>query len=303
MTQYYQHRTAALLAIAGSGILSFVDNFVAQISLEKSLWQFHFFRAVFALPVFIVWARVYGISLRPKKLGAVALRSVIVAAGLLLYFGALGFLPVAQAGSGIFSAPIWVLIFSVVLFKKRIGVAQILAIGAGFAGVLMLLQPDLANLSMLSLLPLVSGVFYGLGMMTTRHWCRGENALAVAAGVFVVFGIVGAIMLAGLTIWPLHSAIAPFLAKGWSTPTPRFLWLTLLQTLGAVVAVSLVTKAYRIGDPPSVSVFEYSFLVFAALWSYILWQQSTNALAIAGILVIIGSGITISVFGKTKDPE
>jgi drug/metabolite transporter (DMT)-like permease len=78
-------------------------------------------------------------------------------------------------------------------------------------------------------------------------------------------------------------------------PTFRFLWLTLLQAVGAVIAVTCISQAYRIGTPSYVAVIEYSFLIFASLWSFLLWGIPTNALSIAGIAVILIAG-----FGLTK---
>jgi drug/metabolite transporter (DMT)-like permease len=298
MTQYYQHWTAALLAMGASAILSFVDNFVAKVALDASLWQFHLVRAIFALPLIGLIAWISGASLRPKNTLRVALRSGFVVVGLLIYFGALGFLSVAQAGAGIFSAPLWLLLFSVVIFGRKIGIRQVLAVFAGFSGVLMLLQPDLTTLSVLSFLPLLAGAFYGMGMLVTRHWCNDESPLAMTAGIFVIFAIVSSVVLLALTLWPVSPSYQGFLTGGWTTPTPRFMALTLLQSAGAVVAVTLLTQAYRVGDPPNVSVFEYSFLIFASILSYVLWGHSSNFLAQCGIATIICAGIVISTAEK-----
>lgn len=296
------HIKAALSAMSGSAILGFIDNFVGPISQEAGLWQFHMMRSLIALPVIFVWAWVLGISLWPKNFRATLLRSLAVTSGLLIYFGALGLVSVAQAGAGIFSAPIWVLIFTALLFRQKIHIRQILAIGVGFGGVLMLLQPDWASFSTLSFLPLLSGAFYGLGMMATRHWCSQETALSLVTGVLVLFGMAGAVMLAVLAWVPVPDGLNSFLVQGWVTPSRSFLWLTLLQALGSIVAVALLTQAYKIGDPPNVSVFEYSFLIFAAIWSYFLWEQTTNMQALVGIAFIIVSGLTIALTGKRHLP-
>jgi drug/metabolite transporter (DMT)-like permease len=105
-----------------------------------------------------------------------------------------------------------------------------------------------------------------------------------------VMGVVSALMLGVFTLWPVSHEAAGFIVRGWVPPSPLFLWLTLAQALGAIAAVSLITQAYRIGDPSFTAVYEYSFLVFAGLWSYSLWGQTTNLLACLGIGVILLSG-------------
>lgn len=293
-----QNMKAAILAMAASAILSFIDNFVGEVAKEAGLWQFQFFRMLFALPLLLIAARLSGVALKPQNLPRVVLRSLLVSTGLLIYFACLGLLPVAQAGAGLFSAPLWILVFSAIFFGQRVGLGQSVIVLFGFVGVLLLLQPDLSSLTPLSLLPVVAGAFYGLGMMATRHWCSQEGALILAIGVFLTIGLVGLVMLLGLS--GTGSESSDFLARGWVTPNWRFLWLTFMQAVGAVIAVSLITQAYRIGEPGFVSLFEYSFLIFATLWALLLWDIPAHATAIFGIGIIILSGTALTLQARKK---
>lgn len=283
---------AALLALFASAILSFIDNFVYVVSQEAGIWQFQIMRALFAVPVLLLIAKVTSHNLRPAHWGKLALRSLTVSTGLLIYFASLGILPVAQAGAGLYSAPIWVLLFSALLFATPITLLQLFAIICGFSGVLMLLQPDLAGLSNLSFLPLIAGLFYGLGMLLTGHLCVKESPLSLTIGVITTIGLISLGFLTYFTLSPVENPT--FITSGWVTPTPRFLWLTLFQALGAVVAVSCISQAYRIGTPSYVAVIEYSFLIFASLWAYLLWGAKTNTLSVIGIMVILASGIALT---------
>ena len=288
--QTTQSGQAALLALAASAILSFIDNFVAAVSEEAGLWQFQLFRAAFALPLLIVAARLIGKSLRVVHFGRIAMRSIVVSIGLLIYFASLGALPVSQAGAGLFSAPLWVALLSVILFRQQIGRMMAFAVVLGFAGALTLLQPDVSNLTLLSVMPLAAGLFYGLGMMLTRHWCADESAMSLAIGIFLTIGIVSLVMLFWVTARPGST----FMSAPWAMPTARFLWLTLLQAVGAVFAVTLIAQAYRIGNPTMVSVFEYSFLIFASIWAFVLWGATSDTLAWVGNIVIVASGILMA---------
>lgn len=289
-----QNITAAGLALAASAILSLIDNFVALVAEEAGLWQFQVFRTVFALPLLIVIGRMSSRSMRPVNLKGLIARSMAVSIGLLIYFAALGALPVAQAGAGLFSAPLWVALLTVFVFRQSLGPLGVCAVVLGFAGALMLLQPDLDNLTVLSFMPLAAGFFYGLGMMLTRHWCADESAVTLAIGIFVTIGLAGLIMLGVVTIWPGKT----FISAPWAAPSARFLWLTLFQAVGAVFAVTLIAQAYRIGSPAMVAVFEYSFLIFASLWAFVLWGTATNLLAWVGIGVILLSGLLMMLAQK-----
>lgn len=284
---------ASLLAIAASALLSFTDNFVGLVSQESGLWQFQLFRTLFALPIITIGVLLTRANFKVYNVKKIAVRSTIISIGLLIYFSSLGFLPVAQAGAGLFSAPIWVMFFSIVFFKNKASLMKILTISVGFIGVLMLLQPDTQNLTLFSLFPLIAGAFYGFGMLITRYWCSVESAVALTLGVFICMGIISIIMVTVIFFYPTDSNA--FIFQGWKPITANFLVLTFLQSLGGVISVTLITQAYKIGEPSFTSIFEYTFLIFAAVWTFLLWGETTNEIALFGVIVIISSGISLSV--------
>ncbi|MEL7344997.1 MAG: EamA/RhaT family transporter, partial [Pseudomonadota bacterium] len=81
-------------------LISIIDNYVVVIAEEFGLWQFQFTRSLMAIPFVLIAARVAGETLRPKNLGRVVVRSAVVSIGLMIYFGTLAFLPIAQAIAG-----------------------------------------------------------------------------------------------------------------------------------------------------------------------------------------------------------
>ncbi|WP_299949584.1 DMT family transporter [uncultured Ruegeria sp.] len=284
---------AVFAALFASAVLSFSDNFVAAVSQEAGLWQFQVTRTLIAVPVIVLLAYLFGVPLRVRSMARLALRSLVISVGLLMYFASLGFLPVAQAGAGLFSSPIWVLVFAVIFLGKRVNIWQVTAMGLGFSGVLMLLQPDLSDASLLLLLPLASGALYGLGALVTKHLCQNENAPTLAVGVFSAMGLISLVLLIYFTAFPPQSDDAPFFARGWEGVSNRFLLLTFCQSLAAVAAVVVIAQAYRVGEPAFVAVCEYSFLVFAAIWTFLLWGETTNDLAVGGIIAILVAGISM----------
>jgi len=166
----------------------------------------------------------------------------------------------------------------------------------GFAGALMLLQPEIQNLTAFSLMPLTAGLFYGLGMMLTRYWCSQESPLTLTLGIFLSIGLVGMAMLIVVSLWPGDT----YISVPWTAPSAVFLRLTLYQAIGAVIAVSLIAQAYRMGNPALIAVFEYSFLIFASLWAFLLWGSVTNGLSWLGIAVVVTSGVLMAVSSRNN---
>ena len=287
-----------LMIVAAMSLIGLIDNFVPIIAEKAGLWQFHALRSMIAVTIISVVIKARGRQLMPKRPLAVALRSSAIAASMLLYFGSLVLMPIAEAGAGLFTSPIFVLIFSVLFFKTQIGIWRIVAVGTGFVGVIMVLKPDLSDFQLIILFPLIAGMLYGLGQTVTRHWCADEDTLVVLLGFFVVIGIAGLVGTAVLTAFPPTAELreaAPFFLTGWEPPTAIFLFWTAVQAVGSIVAVAGLVRGYQIADPTFMGVFEYSFLLFAGVWGYILWRHLPDATAILGICLIVAAGATITV--------
>lgn len=305
MTQIAQNQTprgAVYISIAML-MISFVDNFFPIAAAEAGLWQFHIMRGFLIVPIFILISRFTGARILPRSLAHVFARTLMLGIGMLLYFAGLGLLPIAQVGAGLFTSPIWILIFSTLIFGDRIGVFRISAMIAGFSGVLLILRPDFNNLSLLTIIPLASGAFYGFSMLLTRKLCTAEDTLCLTAGSFAMLALLGIFGLTFFTIFP-YEADTPemlFLTRGWVTPSLRFWGVLLLQVVGSMGAVFLLTKAYQIGESSYIAIFEYSFLGFAAGWAWILWGTTMDMLSAAGIIVIVISGVVIALRSKSAD--
>jgi len=168
--------TAAVAILIYALLIGFTDNFVRIIAVEAGLWQFHAVRAVMALILLKLAALAVGLDLRPARVGPVVARSVIHASAMLIYFGCLAFLPVAQVAAGLFTAPIFVLLFSKFIYGQRIGPVRIVAVACGFAGVLMLLGTEaLEGATLAAVLPVFAGALYAFGNIATREWCGGGH--------------------------------------------------------------------------------------------------------------------------------
>ncbi len=286
----------AALICGGMMLLGITDNFVRLISDQAGLWQFHLMRSAMAVPMIALAALVLGLALRPRNLGAVAGRSAAQTLAMLLYFGALPMMPIAQVGAALFTAPIWVLLFSALLYRRRIGPRDALAVALGFAGVLAMLRPDPANLSPLTLMPLAAGALYGYSNLLTRERCAGESVATLVCGFFGGLGLAAALALALLAVAPAPAswqAAAPFLTAGWQPVTASLSFWIFVQAAGSLVGVALIARGYQSGATSALAVFEYSFLLTASFWAWILWGERLAAPDFIGIAMILASGALI----------
>ena len=279
---------AAGCVLTAMAIIGFIDQFVAVIAETSSLWTFHLLRSALMWGLALVWLAVAGRRLRVGRWRGVVARSAVMSCAMILYFGSLGFLPVAQAAAGLFTAPLWVLVIGALAFDRPLGWRRGLAATVGFAGVVLVLAPDPSALDWRLAGPVLAGAFYALAAIATRAWCEGEAALTLALGVFAALAAWG---LAGVAV---SVAIGPgegFLGRGWIAPTAEVWgWIT-LQAVGSLVAVVLLTRGYQLAEASAASVYEYAVLGFSAGFGWLVWGDRLGLLGAAGLAAIAAAGV------------
>ncbi len=278
-------------------VIAFTDNFVRVIAADGGLWQFHATRTAMAFAILALVAVPLGLHLRPLRPRAVIARSAIHGSAMLIYFGALAFLPVAQVAAGLFTAPIFVLLIQRFAYGALIRGLQVLAVAVGFGGVVLVLGPEaVTGATFAALLPIVAGALYAVGNIATREWCQGESAGTLVAGFFGMLGVMGLIGMAALWAFPVPvpEGAEGFLLRGPVWPTTSFLWWTFVQAAGSLLGVGMIVKAYQIADASRVSVFEYIILPASAAWGFILWDEMLTTQAVAGMGLIALAGVLIA---------
>ncbi len=290
-----------LIIVGSMSVIGLVDNFIRHIAAEAGIWQFYLLRAILAVAIIAIYCAWKKQSMMPKRFWAVALRSIAAASAILIYFGSLSVMQIAEAGAALFSSPIFVLVLSVALLGIRIGIWRIAAVAAGFTGVLLVLKPHPGNLGLLVLIPACAGMLYALGQLATRHLCADEDTIVVVLGFFVAnafFGLCGLAYLELVGVGEALAQTAPFFFTGWVEPTAKFWFWTAIQCVGSLIAVSGLIRGYQIADPTYVAVFEYSFVVFAGFWAWVIWNEIPDHLSMIGILMVIAAGIIITLRSK-----
>jgi drug/metabolite transporter (DMT)-like permease len=302
-----QNRT---LAAAGAvavyaTVIGFTDNYVRVIAQDGGLWQFHAMRTAMAWALLLVLALPLRLQLRPRRFGGVLARSAIHGAAMLIYFGALAFLPVAQVAAGLFTAPIFVLLIQRFVYGQPIGLWQALAVAVGFLGVVIVLGPEVAKgASLAAALPVLAGALYAMGNIATREWCAGESAETLLGWFFAMLGLFGLVGMAVLAAYPVEVVEGPtlFLLRPPVWPTQSFLWWTFIQAAGSLLGVGLMIKAYQMAEAAKVSVFEYVILPASAFWTWAIWGETLPWFSWIGMALIVVAGVMIARPQQSQSP-
>ena len=295
---------AAGAILTGMAIISVIDQFLRVIAADSSLWTFHLIRSVMMWGLALAYVVWRGTPLRVVSWRGMVFRSVFLSSAMMIYFGALAFMPVAQAAAGLFTSPIWVLVFSVVFFGLRIGVWRVLAVGLGFVGILAVLSPDPATVGPLTFVPVLAGAFYAIAMISTREWCPEEGSLEMTLAGFTamwLWGLVGVIVV-GLVGPEAPAGADGFVMRGWVWPTAEVWFWLWVQAAGSLVAVMFLTRAYQLAEASYVGVFEYALLGFSALFGWLVWGEVLGWVGLIGIAMIAAGGVIIALRSRTA-PE
>lgn len=301
--QVGQTGRAAALILGYALLIGFTDTGVRLIARDVNLWQFHGMRSAIALPIIALAGLAMGVRFWPLNWRAVIARSIVQATAMLIYFAALGFLPLPQVAAGLFTAPIFVLLITRLVYGDPIGPVRIVAVGLGFLGVMLALRPfQSGTLSPALLVPVLAAVFYATGNIAMRRWCPGETAECLTFGFFAGLGIAGLAGWGALAIWPASGASADsFLLRPSAWPSATgWLWIV-IQAVGSLIAVTMMVRAYQLIEASRASVLEYVILPVVVGWGWLFWGELPDTPASLGMVLIFAAGALIILRGSDAE--
>ena len=287
----------AFLLVLGVAIFGFADNLTLMVSDQVGVGQFHFSRSIITLGLVVIFSHIFGYSLRPKLWRPLLARTGFIVFAMLIYFSVIPMMPIAEAGAGLFTSPIFVLLFSSFLFKERIGWRRTFAVFIGTIGVLLIIQPGSGGFSIYYLLPVLSGASYALGSIITYRYLSNESPMAILFSFLLAIGLCGALISSTFTIYPVSNVFqqkAPFLFSGWRPLEASFwMWITIIAFC-TFLALSLMTKAYQIAKTSYAAIYEYAYLLSAGIFSWAFWNVTPNIMGFWGIMLIVIAGVVIA---------
>src|SRR5437763_11719387 len=277
----YDERSARL---AGIGLMllsifmfSFGDALGKFMVATYSVGQLLLLRACAALMVLlpIVWrhrAEFYRLERPWLQLLRVGLSTLEVAA----FFLATVYLPLADVITYYLACPIFVTALSAIVLRERVGWRRWSAILVGFCGVLIALRPSSQTLSWPAMIALGGSFSFALLMLITRS-LRATPDVVLASSQFAGTFALGAVM-------------SPF---GWITPDLGSLVLSAAAGCISVSALLCVNRSLKLAPASVVVPYQYSMIVWAVMFGYIVFDDKPTMATIAGAAIIIGAGLDI----------
>lgn len=207
------------------------------------------------------------------------LRGVCSAIELLAFYLAISKIPLPTAMSIVATSPIFGTLLGVIVLRERLKLGGWIAVMAGFLGMLLVVQPQEGVGSVEGTVAVLTSVVL---WCTAQLLARRLSSTESNDTILFYYALVGTLLM---------GAALPFV---WVHPTVLE-WLA----LGAVGALGclgqyLLILAFRFAPLSLVAPFEYSSLIWASLYGWIIWGDVLGPVALAGVVVIVGACLYIS---------
>lgn len=268
-----------LLLLAGTILIAIMDALVKLMSTSLGTLQITWGRyATQAVLLFMVVAPSQSPGrLRTKNLAMHLFRVALMLAITVLFFGALRTMSLAEANAITFTTPLLITVLSGVMLGEVVGIRRWIAVGAGFAGVLLIVQPGSGAIGWAALLPLTAAVCSALYHVTTRLLARTEDP----ANTLYFIALVGSLGL---------SAVMPFF---WSPLSVQLvLGLVAVGILGTAGNFFLI-RAFQIVPAATLSPFMYVYLLWATALGWLIFGDVPGLATVLGAAIILGSGLYV----------
>ena len=214
-----------------------------------------------------------GVTFRSKKMHA--LRGGLIGISALLFLSGLSAMPLANAVALSFTSPLAVAAFSAPMLGERVEAKRWLAIGIGFLGVVLILNPSLEHYGPASVLPVLAGLAIALSDLLTRRMSTQETSVSISLSTALGTALVGACTF----------------AFGWRWPDQSALVVVGFASIFFLLAYVLIAQAFRVAPASYVAPFRYSALVWSLAIGFALWGQIPDRIVIVGAMLIVIAGL------------
>ena len=266
----------ALMAILGAMVKSLSDKYPLTEILSLRF-------AIAALIFVLVLPSAGGFnSLKTQRPIEHVIRTVSGFTGLGLFYFAIATIPIADATALAYSAPIFIVVFSIPLLGEQIGSVRWAAVLLGFVGVLLIAQPTNSSISLGTLAGVGSAITGALVSISLRRLSKTEKTTTIG----FYYNLSGALFY---TAWAA--------ATGWVVPSGSDAGLLLVFGVIAGLQQWSLTHSARYAEASLLAPFQYLILVFAALLGYFVWGEVPTLTTWLGAAIITASGL-FTIFRK-----
>lgn len=278
-----QTGSAILIVASGVSLLTCGDVIAKIVTESVTPFEHVFVRSIFAFVPTLIALQITRswVHLRTRRPWGQAARGLSMAAAYNFYLQALQELPIADATALVFASPFLVAALSRVVLGERVPLPRWIAIGIGFIGVLVIVQPGMDAFRPAALWGLAGALASACTALLARKLGATEPASVTAFYTTIAFLLTGFVPVA-------------FIPGNWIDPTGIEVLMMATAGLIAGTAHFLIILAYRKGEASIVAPFEYSSLVAAIVLGYVFFGDVPSTAVWIGIGLIAIAGVMLA---------
>ena len=193
-----------------------------------------------------------------------------------LFFG-LTYLPIAEATTIGFVAPLFITALSVPILKEKVGIHRWSAVAVGLIGVIIIVRPGGDLWHFASIMPLLGALFFALFQIMTRLLSTTEKTYTT-------------LFYTGLGGFVWSSLIVPFV---WITPSYiYFLVFFITGAMGAIAHLCMI-NAFDRAEASLLAPYNYTKLLWVSIFGYLVFDDIPSLDMWIGAVIIVSAGIYI----------
>jgi len=264
--------------IFGSFCFGTMNALVKWTSVHADVWMIIMVRSAVIAFAVAAFATSRGISLRINNRRTMFLRCAVGLTAMILYFTALGRIPIGQAVTLQYTAPLFVALLSGRVLAERVSAGIALLVITAFAGIVLIVSPELGKIEPDALLALGSGFFAAFAYLYVRELRTTDSPTSVVFW-FAAASVVGSVVQAAPDLFLLDT-----------------------KTLAALVGIGIgacggqvgITMAYQKATNAAwVSAFSYLTVIVATFYGFTVFGETLSTADWIGGLLIVGSGVAL----------
>ena len=260
-------------------LFSVMEILVKFLSSSYPIGELVFFRGFFGLLpiIFIMPKKKFFQNFKTKKIKLHIFRTITGCFALISIFFGLKYLPLADAISITFAAPIFATLFSIFFLKEIVGKKRWFAVLFGFLGILIILRPGTSLFSIYSIFPILFCVGFAASASLIRILSKTDKNYLIS------FYYTAGLTFVSLFLDPLSWKI------------PFFKDCLLLISIGIIGSLGniIITEAYRKSEISLITPIKYLNLIFAIVLGYFLFNEVPEYSTLVGSIFIIVSTVII----------
>lgn len=277
------------LVALGYGLFSAQDAVVKWLVASYAVPQILFTRSLVIIVIALAIGGRGSVArlARTRSTLALGARAVLILAAWLLYYTAARSLGLAELTTIYFAAPIVVVLLSVVFLGETVGVARWMAVATGFGGVLLAARPGGASGALPVLMAFAAAFCWASSVILARIINRSESTatqMIVSNSIFLV-------------------ACAAMLAAVWKMPDPFSFALMIGLGIAGGLGQFCLFEGFRFAPASAVAPIEYTGLVWAFIYGYLIWADVPPARVFAGAALIVASSLALIWFERRRAPR